>query len=66
MDLEEDGNSAFYLSMPFNFGRNRRMVPGSGQKALLYPRAGDYMGKAIVIAPLLETLLKIGGMMDVR
>jgi hypothetical protein len=63
---KKTGNSAFYLTNAIQFldEPGEWYLDQDKRKLYYYPRAGDYMSKAIVIAPLLENLLKIEGTID--
>lgn len=63
---KETGNSAFYLvnAMQFLDAPGEWFFDKRNQKLYYYPRSGENMNDAKVIAPSLETLVKIEGTAD--
>ncbi|MGG9960879.1 L-rhamnose mutarotase [Ferruginibacter sp. SUN106] len=65
---KETGNSAFYLSNAIQFldEPGEWFLDVAKQKIYYWPRANENMATATVVAPLLETLVKIEGTIDRR
>lgn len=61
---KESGNSAFYLSNSMRFLDNEGEWYLSDKKLYYRPRKGEEMATAEVVAPVLETLVKIMGTPD--
>lgn len=63
---KKDGNSAFYLTNAIQFldEPGEWYLDNQTQKVYYWPRQGEDLATANVIAPLLETLVKVEGTLD--